>query len=835
MAGLCGGRVAWAQSVAAPPAWAVQPVRSLDPADEDFRDLEFLQQEIGDSRVVFLGEPTHGEGNVLIAKARLIRFLHQRMGFNTLAFESDFYALHKAQQVIDAGQDVRQALQQSLFPVWTQAREFEPTMRLIQTQKLRVAGFDPQVRAGSYSDNLVDELQQFVGPTIGNEKLYDVLEAGISFMAESYGWSPVVSYPEYSLASSLVTGHLRTIARQEPKRRAEAEFWVQCLASLLEQGRYYRTGKPNTKTRQTFTAQDSNPRDAQMAANLLFYTRQHPTAKIICWGASAHFANRPAALDNEELRHYQPLAGTFRTHYPHRVYSLALTGAGGYYRPAEQPDSLAVPAPPAGSLEARLASQPTPYSFINLARAGSGPRTTSYAMTEYVPVSGDWAQVFDGMLFVGALTPTHEVKASAPRPASYSGVPAAAQAPSVRPVPTPVEGSPVMERIVAGSGYTLSGTVVDPAGTGVLFASVQLVGTGIGTVANAKGVFSLQVPPMDKKLLLAVSCVGYEPVQLAVTGSQPVVVRLQPATYALAEVRVAAQQPDARRIMTRAVEQIGANYVRQNYQTKVYGRSVATNLDTLVQDVEHVSSLYNAGGYQDRQRTASMLQQVQWNKKAATDLTSGLFLGESTGIINQMDALSVSPLFEKSKLKHFTFSLAAVELKQGAEVYVLDFAAKRKSKAVTGISGVREFTGKVYINAADYAVVQCELRWVRDTAVWNAHVRNYFPRGGTAATAFHVLDDEQSIRQTVYYDKPAGGAYSISRTAMYWQERGRDLTKPGRVDLTSGVSIYFYDRTENAPQAIVNDRTNYAEMLNFAQKPHNAAFWQTYQRPVAVP
>src|SRR5262245_26032905 len=74
-------------------------VRSIDPTDEDFSDLEPVVSQIGSSRVVVLGEATHGEGTTSRAKARMVRFLHQRMGFDVLAWESGLtqtYALNQA-------------------------------------------------------------------------------------------------------------------------------------------------------------------------------------------------------------------------------------------------------------------------------------------------------------------------------------------------------------------------------------------------------------------------------------------------------------------------------------------------------------------------------------------------------------------------------------------------------------------------------------------------------------------------------------------------------------------------------------------------------------------
>ncbi|RZL13779.1 MAG: hypothetical protein EOO62_07245, partial [Hymenobacter sp.] len=51
----------WAQGVA-PAAVPARPLRSPSPVDTTFAELEFLRSEIGGARVVFLGEPTHGEG-----------------------------------------------------------------------------------------------------------------------------------------------------------------------------------------------------------------------------------------------------------------------------------------------------------------------------------------------------------------------------------------------------------------------------------------------------------------------------------------------------------------------------------------------------------------------------------------------------------------------------------------------------------------------------------------------------------------------------------------------------------------------------------------------------
>src|SRR5437879_422169 len=66
-------------------------VRSVDASDEDFSDLEPVARAIGSAPVVLLGEPGHGAGTSFAAKVRLIKFLHQRLGFDVLVWESGMY------------------------------------------------------------------------------------------------------------------------------------------------------------------------------------------------------------------------------------------------------------------------------------------------------------------------------------------------------------------------------------------------------------------------------------------------------------------------------------------------------------------------------------------------------------------------------------------------------------------------------------------------------------------------------------------------------------------------------------------------------------------------
>ena len=78
---------------------------SIDPATAGDDDLAAFGSAVGDRRLVLLTEATHGDGATFALKTRLVKYLHERRGFDVLFMESGLYDVARIQQRLAAGGD----------------------------------------------------------------------------------------------------------------------------------------------------------------------------------------------------------------------------------------------------------------------------------------------------------------------------------------------------------------------------------------------------------------------------------------------------------------------------------------------------------------------------------------------------------------------------------------------------------------------------------------------------------------------------------------------------------------------------------------------------------
>ncbi|MEI6499831.1 MAG: hypothetical protein WCP21_02265, partial [Armatimonadota bacterium] len=139
-------------------------VATLD-MDAPYDDLMPLGDKLRNVRILILGEESHGDGASFAAKARLVRFLHEQMGFNVLAFESGFFESDQANDLLQQGVPLDSVIASFQQPVWCMDEVKKAIDYVARSQKtgqpMWLAGFDNQTR-GTASSLRVPSLLNFL-------------------------------------------------------------------------------------------------------------------------------------------------------------------------------------------------------------------------------------------------------------------------------------------------------------------------------------------------------------------------------------------------------------------------------------------------------------------------------------------------------------------------------------------------------------------------------------------------------------------------------------------------------------------------------------------------
>jgi erythromycin esterase len=274
-----------------------QVLRSL--TSTSFDDLQFLKEAIGERRLVQLGESGHGVREFNLAKVRLIRFLHEEMGFDVIAFESGLFECWKADELA-AGVPPVLTMRRCTFGVWHTEEVLALFEYIRQTRAtarpLRLAGFDVQMSSG-----------------LGTAFAADFLEAVVGSVDPAYGADARALessfYAEYVRAVTSATSSAidDSIAAVDDREQFTARFdalraFLEAnegalvaampgdpLAPLVARQLAFSRMQRIAQLRAAGTLASGEIRDRGMADNIDYLLdRMYPGQKVIAWAHNAH-------------------------------------------------------------------------------------------------------------------------------------------------------------------------------------------------------------------------------------------------------------------------------------------------------------------------------------------------------------------------------------------------------------------------------------------------------------------------------------------------------------------------------------------------------------------
>lgn len=397
---------------------AAVPVRSLSLADDDFSDLEPLGRAMQGARLVLLGEQSHGDGASFAAKSRLIRYLHERMGFDLLVWEAGFFECRQMDEALRRGARFAEA-PRCLFALWSQSRQVQPLLdyvveRAAGPRPLQMAGADPQITgpevAARFPD-LVARIIDLVDPSLWPEERRRRLAVSLAAVAHrGRGAAPAeldavaeeLARADAALESARLAG--RVPPELDFARRTVANWRGYCqILKLMGPG-------PVAPASDPIWSKVARWRDEVMAENVQWLTDRAPGRKAMVWAANSHILrNGHRIASSDHYAQVRVMGDLLHQAYGPALYSVALTAYRGRHGELD-PVGYQLEAAPRASLESHLHAAGFTLAFLDLRQGRLAAPWLGEPMTAtplgYQPFQAPWADLFDGLFFVDEMTPS---------------------------------------------------------------------------------------------------------------------------------------------------------------------------------------------------------------------------------------------------------------------------------------------------------------------------------------------------------------------------------------------------------------------------------------------
>ncbi|GMQ63468.1 erythromycin esterase family protein [Vallitalea maricola] len=402
----------------------VDEIKSLD--SEDYSDLEFLKPLLKDKKVVSLGENFHSVGDYRTIKTRLIKYLHEELGYDAIGFES---GLGECEMVMNTKNlTAKQMMEYSVLPVW-HSQETLDLFDYIKEQKetdnpLDLFGFDMQFTSMYFIEYMTQWLEK-----IDEKAAEDYYNMEVEFFQSYYTLLNKYGFDtghreKYQKIIDKYTSDYDKVIEYIKDNRSTLEAIYRKNDMLVDSALRTLENRMNiVRMSMVDNVEGYEIRDVIMADNVKWYLEGNPDKKIILWAHNDHIAKNTSqmlALENDEwINSFVSMGELLSKKLGNDMYAIGFYMQGGKASAITTQEPFDIPSVPKDSLEEIISRSGYKTSFVDLSKHKNKNKFNKWMFTnQYASEDGLTAEIirsnvsqfipkqqYDGIILLDQVSP----------------------------------------------------------------------------------------------------------------------------------------------------------------------------------------------------------------------------------------------------------------------------------------------------------------------------------------------------------------------------------------------------------------------------------------------
>jgi hypothetical protein len=262
---------------------------------------------------------------------------------------------------------------------------------------------------------------------------------------------------------------------------------------------------------------------------------------------------------------------------------------------------------------------------------------------------------------------------------------------------------------------TIKGKVIDEAtNEPVSYTNIGLEGTLYGTASDGDGNFELKIPEELVSKNIFFSAVGFKNKMFPVTtlfDKEFNVIKLQPQSYDIENIDVAAQSKVLIRILRMAAENTPYNFIGGPFNLNCSYENKVTAGDSMLEVQKVEVTVFDKYGYMHPSKLDAY-RSLKYKLEKTKETNAGYRFSTGTNNLDDMFGLdwvrTASSVMNPGLLDDFQLELEGEPKVDGSACWVISFKQKVPTLAGSGDFYATSFEGKIIIKKDDYSVKKIE-------------------------------------------------------------------------------------------------------------------------------